>query len=133
MFYLELSKATQVQRIGLRFVNRIVMSPPDLNTDNYLSGGPKPPEGLDFSFHNFMHHDTWAVPSHPFAINVIRAFQALPGQIAVILDIDVFSTVPFELLSGTLEKRLAEMRWLKNKTFFGIINPKQIEQFAIPK
>ncbi|HEX4140575.1 MAG TPA: hypothetical protein VHY09_09525, partial [Candidatus Methylacidiphilales bacterium] len=89
--------------------------------------------GLNFSFHNFMHHYTWAVPSHPFSINVIRTFQALPGQIALILDIDVFSSSAFELKSGILEKRLAEMRWLKNKTFFGIVSSKQIEQYSQPR
>ena len=51
------------------------------------------------------------------------------GGIALILDIDVFTTHGFELDDSVLERRLSEMRWLKNKVFFGSITEKAFEMF----
>jgi uncharacterized protein (TIGR04255 family) len=131
--YLNLAKPTQVQRLGLRFINRIELVPPDLNIEEYISGGPLSPKGLNLPFHNFMHHDTWAVPGHSYAMNVIRVFQSQPGNpLAVILDIDVYTLPSFELEEGLLERHLAEMRWLKNKAFFGIVTDKLLDKFKQP-
>jgi uncharacterized protein (TIGR04255 family) len=47
----------------------------------------------------------------------------------LLLDIDVFSTEPIELRDDLLLKRLFEMRWLKNKAFFGSITPQALESF----
>jgi uncharacterized protein (TIGR04255 family) len=44
------------------------------------------------------------------------------------LDIDVHNTVPFEINTAEIEKRLGEMRWLKNKAFFGSITPELVEK-----
>jgi uncharacterized protein (TIGR04255 family) len=88
---------------------------------------------LDLPFQGFMHHDTLAVPEHPYAMNVIRTIQ--PPQAnghagtALILDIDVFTTQGFELDDEILRRRLLEMRWLKNKAFFGSITEKALEMF----
>ena len=49
--------------------------------------------------------------------------------IAIILDIDVFTMQPFPLDGADLEQRLAEMRWLKKKSFFGTITSKAVEVF----
>jgi uncharacterized protein (TIGR04255 family) len=82
-------------------------------------------------FHGFMHHDVLAVPGHPYAINVIRTIQTPPNTdaSAVILDIDVFTLQPFQFREAILEERLPEMRWLKNKVFFGSVTPKALESF----
>ena len=74
-----------------------------------------------------------AVPGHPYAINVIRTIQQLNGGVdvgvALILDIDVFTTQGFDLDNTVRERRLLEMRWLKNKAFFGSITEKAFEMF----
>jgi uncharacterized protein (TIGR04255 family) len=122
-----IANTTQIQRIGLRYVNRIKLAPDNMKVSEYISGGPLPPKGLGGTFHNFIHRDTWACD--PYAVNVARAFQALPQQpMALILDIDVFSTTAFEFQPSVLDSKLAEMRWLKNKTFFGIISNKLLSE-----
>ena len=78
-------------------------------------------------FHGFMHHETLAVPGYPYAVSFIRAIQVIANQpLALILDIDVFTLEQTALPSSVLERRLAEMRWLKNKVFFGSITEKAV-------
>jgi uncharacterized protein (TIGR04255 family) len=88
---------------------------------------------MELPFLNFFHHDTFAVPGYPYAINVIRTIQPpLNPQIeglGLIVDIDAFTTQPFEIKDGMLEERLTELRWLKNKAFFCSITPKALELF----
>lgn len=130
----DLAHPAEIPRIGLRFINRIVLPPEELRFESYMQLAPVPPMGMDLPFQGFMHHDTLAVPAHPYAISVVRTIQVPPhsgGQgVALILDIDVFTNQGFELLDDAmLVHRLQEMRWLKNKVFFGSITEKARELF----
>lgn len=131
--YIELARPTEVHRIGLRYINRITLPPQDLRFEDYVQPSPEPPRALDLPFHSFFHQDTLAVPGHSYAINVVQTIQ-LPNDprtegIALILDIDVFTLQPFELRREMLDQRLAEMRWLKNKVFFGSLTEKALHSF----
>lgn len=129
----ELAQPVEIQRIGLRYINRIKLPVGELRFEDYIQPAPESPRGLDLPFHGFMHHDTLAVPGHPYAINVIRTIQPPQGAsgsgVALILDIDVFTAQAFELDDTLLASRLLEMRWLKNKVFFGSITEKARETF----
>lgn len=130
--YLEVARPSQAQRIGVRFINRIDLPPNDRRYEDYIQPAPEPPKGMDLPFHNFVHHDVLAIPDHPYAINVIRTIQHPPDMnqgLAVILDIDAFTTAPVELTPDLLGKCLPELRWLKNKVFFGSITQKALEKF----
>jgi uncharacterized protein (TIGR04255 family) len=99
--------------------------------ENYINSPPTPPRGLELPFHGFMHQETLAVPDYPYAINFIRTIQRSDesnvGKIWAILDIDVFTTQSFEFTFGHVIHSLNEMRWLKNKVFFGSITEKTLE------
>ena len=129
----ELAQPVEIQRIGLRFINRIKLPPGELVFEDFIQPAPSAPRDLDLPFHGFMHHDTLAVLEHPYAINLIRTIQQPSGGgnggIALILDIDVFTTQGFDLDETLLGRRLLEMRWLKNKVFFGSITKKALEMF----
>lgn len=130
--HLEVARPSQAQRIGVRFINRIEMASDEVRYEDYIQPAPEPPKGMDMPFHNFVHHDVLAVPDHPYAINVIRTIQHPPDAnqgLAVILDIDAFTTAPMELTADLLGKCLPELRWLKNKVFFGSITQKALETF----
>ena len=125
--YADLAQPVEIQRIGLRYINRIQLPADELHFENYLQPPPEPPKGLDLPFHGFMHQETLAVSGHPYAINVIRTIQP-PGSpgvqgLGLILDIDAFTTQGFVSDEAALTQRLLEMRWLKNKVFFGSITP----------
>lgn len=128
----ELAQPTEVQRLGLRYINRLKLPPAELRFEDYIQPAPSTPRELDLPFQGFMYYDTLAVPGHPFAINIIRTVQRLGGAVdagvALILDIDVFTT---QALNDDkfFGQRLLEMRWLKNKVFFGSITQKALDLF----
>ena len=121
---------SEVQRLGLRFINRILLPPKDMDFEAYLVAPPKPPSSLDLPFHGFFHNETLAVPGYPYAINIVRTIQRPqppePDRLGLILDHDVFTVEPFTVQQEILERQLAEMRWLKNKVFFGSITEKAL-------
>lgn len=131
--YAEMAKPVEIHRIGLRYINRIQLPLGDVRFEDYFDPAPVPPKDLDLPFQNFMQHDTLATPDHPYAINVIRTMQphGTGGNsgLGLILDIDAFTTQGFELEDAELKKRLLEMRWLKNKVFFGSITLKALKLF----
>lgn len=131
--YLETARPMEMQRIGLRFINKIQLPPKEVDFEKYIQPYPEPPFDLDLPFLSFFHHDTLAVPGHPYAINIIRTIQpAINPQadgIGLIVDIDAFTTQSLEIKEGVLVERLAELRWLKNKTFFGSITPEAMGLF----
>lgn len=131
--YLETARPTEMQRIGLRFINKIQLPPKEVDFEKYIQPYPEPPFNLELPFLSFFHHDTLAVPGYPYAINIIRTIQpAINPQaegIGLIVDIDAFTTQPLEIKDGVLEERLLELRWLKNKTFFGSITSTALELF----
>jgi uncharacterized protein (TIGR04255 family) len=127
------AQPADIQRIGLRYINRIKLPPGELRFEDFIQPAPSTPRELNLPFDGFMHYDTLAVPEHPFAINVIRTVQRPSGAgdagVALILDIDVFTTQGFDVDDAFFGQRLLEMRWLKNKVFFGSITEKSLEMF----
>jgi len=133
----DIAAPVTIDRIGLRFINRIELPHGELNIERYLKNAPVAPVNLDLPFLGFMHQETLGVPGYPYAINLIRTIQ--PPQnpadngIAIILDIDVFTlqsiAQPVENKDDRLDNILNEMRWLKDKTFFGSITDEGLEVF----
>lgn len=127
--YDEIAQSSEIQRLGLRFINRIEFSQDEVELEDFLENPPKPPRGMDVPFEGFLHHNTLSVPGQPYGINVIQTVQPSLGSDdswGVILDIDVFTTEPL-LNQDLLGQHLDKMRWLKNKVFFGSITTNTLE------
>lgn len=131
--YIELTKPEEVNRIGLRFINRILMPTGESLFEEYLQPAPSAPNGFDVPFYNYMHKDTLSVPGHQYSINLIKAIEPpRPDEgvgVGLILDIDVFTLQGVRLHRESVVQCLHEMRWLKNKVFFGSITKKAQESF----
>ena len=122
--YRALANPTEIQRIGLRFINKIKLPQQPIELDDYLECSPKTPKGLDVPLEGFLHHNILAIPGHPYNVNVIQTVQPAPEmEWGIILDIDVFTNEPI-LNIGSIEEHLVRMRWIKNKVFFGSITNK---------
>jgi len=121
----EIAKPTEIQRIGVRFINRMSVSRDGKKTHDYLRTPPQSPVGFEIPIRTFLHKETFEVPGHPYSLNRVQTIQLDEGSDAalgsVILDIDVYSTVPNDPDLTILNRRLSEMRWLKDKVFFGSI------------
>jgi uncharacterized protein (TIGR04255 family) len=125
--HLSISRPSEAQRTGLRFINRIKLPPGQIRIDDYIVGGPHEPEGLSLGCSGFFHHDMILLPGSEFRGNVIRTIQAPETpQVGptLILDIDIYTVTPSDSSEAVLRRRLSDMRYLKNKIFFGIITPR---------
>jgi uncharacterized protein (TIGR04255 family) len=131
--FLELAEPTVIQRLGVRYINRIPLNNGEQPSD-YLNTSPSPPPGLELIAESFFHQDTYPVPGSPYSINWVRTIQTLGAAPdngrALIVDIDVFTHELLQVDHATLTQRLQDMRWLKNKIFFSSITQYALERFG---
>ena len=131
--HIEIARPTDIQRIGVRFINRISMPPDADRFEDYIKPHPETPRELSLPFLNFLHRDTLIVPGHDYGLNLTRTLQIPQDQTSegtgIILDIDVFTMKPFAIEESGIERKLTEMRWLKNKAFFGNFTETAINSF----
>jgi uncharacterized protein (TIGR04255 family) len=127
--YAELAMPTEIQRVGLRFINKILF-PTNAKLADFLVSGPRPPENLPIPFLGFLIQNTFMVPDRTFGVQVTQTIQPKEGPVAemsLILDIEAFTGQPFEFTSEALTTRLLQLRWLKNKAFFGSLKSPVLE------
>jgi uncharacterized protein (TIGR04255 family) len=132
--YSALTKPVEIQRVGVRFINRIVTKPEWKNLQDYLVNAPQALGADTLPLAGFLHSNTYFVPEHNYLINLNLALQPADGVNpvpAIIVDTDVFTTNAVILTEAKLKTKLTEMRWLKNKIFFGSLTPKLIESLKI--
>ena len=126
--YKELRGSSGINRIGVRFINKITLSHKDIRYDKYLKFPPTSPGGIDMPFISFFHQDTFAVSDHGYVINFIRTTQPSPEGIPnLLLDIDIFTEKNISSDNEKLVKQLDEMRFLKNSMFFNSITKEALE------
>ncbi len=133
--YLLLAQPAEAQRIGLRFINQFDVPAAGFELSDYFTQPPSAHAGLPLERAVFFHQDLFRVPGHFYAVNVIRTLQPALSQgglhIApkLILDIDIFTESPILPDVPKILSRLREMRWIKNKVFFGSLTPSAIRSF----
>ena len=127
----ELAEPSQVERLGVRFINRVVpVSPDDLS--NVVVAPPEIPRVLDLPSVDFLHQARLGIPNSDYQLNVVEALQPPnpeSNSYGLLLDLDVSTSHAFELTDASMPTRLAEMRWIKNKAFFTLLAPTAIQQF----
>lgn len=124
--YYALQKPTEVMRIGLRFINRIAIKQETIELADYYKYPPESLKTLNWPLAGYLHHDVMQVPETPYSVNLIKTVQNLPGEIDLILDIDVFMQNRFGYNELRIIECLEEMRWVKNKIFFSSLTEKII-------
>jgi len=130
VIYCELLKPEKVMRIGLRFINRIAIKQEKIELADYYKYPPAPLKELDWTLTGYLHHDVIQVPETPYRVNLIKTVQNVPGEIGLILDIDVFMQNPFEYNELHIKECLEEMRWVKNKIFFSSLTDKTLSELG---
>lgn len=128
-----LTKPETILRIGIRFINQIILPHAEVNFESYITSPPSPPEKMPMPFLGFMHQGIFQVPDSHYSIMITKTIQppspTTNGRFALILDVDVFTNMPRPTTRSGLEACLKDMRWLKNKAFFGSITEKAKELF----
>jgi len=127
----EFARPLEVERLGVRFINRI--APIDLGRlEDVLTSPPQHPGELALPVREFLHRTDFETPGTSYNVAVIQTTQppAPPDNaLALILDIDVSARESIELDDAASHERLNEMRWLKNKAFFGSLHEHAIQRF----
>lgn len=132
--YCELAEPSEVQRLGVRFINRIISVDP-AKLPELLAIPPRGPNRMDLPLTGFMHQNTFAIPDHSYRLNVIQTIQPpSPPEtesFSLILDLDVFTTQPIQF--DEIDNRLLQMQWIKNTAFFSCVTPAALERFRSPR
>jgi uncharacterized protein (TIGR04255 family) len=128
----EIAKPGDIQRLGLRFTNRIII-PPNGRLRDYFTAPPREMSKLKLPLSGFYHNDSIVVPGHPYAGNVVKTMQVFPEATklppALILDLSVYVLGPLPFSVDSISVHLKNMRWLKNKLFFGNLTLEALQQF----
>ena len=130
--HFELSKHLEIQRLGVRFINRFTFSEKRIKLEDYFRAFPDDLAAMNLIRIGFIHHDTFAIPGNLYAMNVIKTVQPSDepdNEPALILDIDTYTLQPFEPKVELIKQRLDEIHHLKNKAFFGIITKELTERY----
>lgn len=127
----EIASPLTIQRLGVRYINQILLGSNE-QPSTYLQMEIPQASLIGLLSESFFYQDTYEVPGLPYGINWIRTIQAQPqNRRVLIFDIQVFTTIEIvELDRATLTQHLDEMRWLKNKIFFGCITQTALERFG---
>lgn len=126
--YERLAKPSEIQRLGVRYINRI--QPVAIaELKEWLTLPPVAPGELDWPVREFFFQKGYDLPQLGVNVNLIQTFQ--PGSESstgsLIIDVDASSgQLPTDRES--INRKLIELRWAKNKTFFSTLIPTAIEQ-----
>ena len=122
--YAQTFQPTVISRLSVRYISEILVRSVD-DARNYVKVINRPLDDLGVSADQFFHQDTLKPENHPFTIKVTRALQPrTPNseESSLIVDIDAMSADSVEI--EQMKNRLAELRFLKNEMFFGVMkNP----------
>jgi uncharacterized protein (TIGR04255 family) len=131
--YLEIAKPAVIDRLGVRFINRMNLSEGD-SPSTFLKDHPRKPLDELLKSETFLYQDDYQVVGTPYRVKWVRTIQSnIEGEQSVLADIDVSCGVyAADDLSGLLG-RLAEMRQLKDRLFFSSITSAAEERFGIIK
>lgn len=124
----EIAQPGEVQRIGIRFINRIQINGNKIELEEYISTSPKSPMDMDMPTTGFLYQDIYGVPDSTYGITITRTAEPLTepasSGINLIIDIDAYSDEVITPAEDKLTKILNDLRYLKNKAFFGTITEK---------
>ena len=129
--YLETTKPSQIQRIGVRYINHILLPLPFDDFDEYILTNPKIapdlPQGL-FSF--FMRFE---IPHPEMGFNAIVTQTMEPPneerRLPFVYDIDVFKMEDYTKNPDKIWDDLTDLKKFENDIFFKSITDKTKELF----
>lgn len=130
--FLDLAEPLEVQRLGVRFINRIALNQLSA-VSQYLVNPPECLDSIGLPTVEFLYQSRHEVPGHPYSINVVRTIQPPTPQqneqFGLVVDVDVGTTQKLPCDDTVLKQHLMQMHWLKNKAFFSLLTACAIADF----
>jgi uncharacterized protein (TIGR04255 family) len=127
--YVEVSGADRVSRIGVRYVNKVVVSASSIPLPQYFSIGPSMPPGLPGTVTAFLNRAEHVFEDGAKLIVTFASIDAEKGTSALLLDLDVVweGTTPLDI-SAALEK-VDDLHEREGDAFEALITDKTREVF----
>lgn len=122
-------KNTTVVRVAIRYINKINLPGSAIDFDEYLTAGPKIPEGLPQGLIEFLTRTVVPFDEYKALLVLTQAYrpdQSSSSHLPVILDIDAFHEGAYDSVEGEFWKILDDLHDLKNKVFFAAITEKTL-------
>lgn len=120
-----------IQRIGLRYINRLDIPSMDVKLADWVSFNVSLPKGLGEVLSEF---GARAVIPMGGGISTILSFQSVPSPLidhsSLLLDLDVFIDKDIPLADEPLWELIEQMREKKNSVFESCITDRMREQFG---
>jgi uncharacterized protein (TIGR04255 family) len=127
--FAEITRATTVTRIALRYLNRLDLPlRPGDEFRQFLTAPPELPEGAPQSVSGFLSR----VVSHDDAgatVVVTQKLDTVESPVPVIVDVEAFFTGDFGIDAESLRTRLETLRRVKNETFFALITEEAVKLY----
>jgi uncharacterized protein (TIGR04255 family) len=118
-----LAGVDSIDRMHVRYVNRLEVSPHEFDPGTYLTGFGPVPEGMLRG--PFLHQDTLGHAAlMKYVVNVVRTYEqppALDANLPLLVVLDAINPDPIPADETIIAQRLREMHWLKNYAFFSSV------------
>ncbi len=127
--FIEVSGQQTVIRTAVRYINRLELSGPTVDFDDYLVAGPKIPAGLPQGLAEFVTRNVIYYPKLNASMILIQALDVAnvtKDNFPIILDIDVSCDETYDLKSERQWGILSELHVLKNAAFFESLTAKTL-------
>lgn len=133
----KIAESTEVERLDLRYINRIPIDNDHRELSDYIHNPPDAPNRFGLDVYMFLHKDTFIDSTKKYAINITKTLQrpddVSQNEFSLILDINIHTLKPITIdlpqQNNTISEKFDEMRELKNQVFFGTITDELRERF----
>ncbi len=130
--YQKTAKATELRRVGLRYINNLQLPLPLKFLKDYLAAPPVVPAGMPQEISDYVMRVVVPLADISGGAIITQALGRGPhsGQLPLILDIDVFTERAIKTADKTLWDLLLKMREHKNNIFYKSITEKTVELYS---
>lgn len=130
-FYIGISHPESLTRIAVRYINHMEIPLPITNFSEYLTAPPNVPEKLPGNISGFLSKIVIYDPKLDISSNIVQAFEksTKPNYIIIILDIDVYKLMEFDVNNGEIWSNFEKFHDIKNQVFFKSITEKTARLF----
>jgi len=130
--YRRLCSPVLVRKVGLRYINRILLpiEGGNLNLEDYLAVCPHLPDEDALSFTSFLNRHQVTEPATGLCANITLSSQKSESAgLWILLDIEAFDATRIEVGEERLWEAFHSLRRLKNSIFERILTPKCLSLF----
>ncbi|MFQ5779360.1 MAG: TIGR04255 family protein [Nitrospiria bacterium] len=129
--YIRLVSPELITRVALRYINRLEIPLPIRDFGDYLTAPPTIPQNLPQELTSFLTRNVIRERSLNFVAIISQSLEPVGASnvVPVILDIDVFKEVQYNVGTKEIWETIDQLREFKNKIFFESITDKIVELY----